>query len=72
MMSRERVLASLSTQDILADPVKKRAYTTFILQAGQPESVRRQFSQAMGIEAAEFDGLVRASELTTPAQGDPA
>jgi 5,5'-dehydrodivanillate O-demethylase len=71
MMSRERVLASLSTQDILADPVKKRAYTTFILQAGQPESVRRQFSQAMGIEATEFDGLVRASELTTPTRGDP-
>jgi 5,5'-dehydrodivanillate O-demethylase len=71
MMSRDRVLASLRTQDILADPVKKRAYTTFILQAGQPESVRRQFSQAMGIEATEFDGLVRASELTTPTRGDP-
>ena len=70
MMSRERVLGSLRTQDILADPVKKRAYTTFILQAGQPESVRLQFSQAMGIEAAEFDGLVRASELTTPTRGD--
>ena len=72
MMGRERVLASLSMQEILADPVKKRSYTTYIFQAGQPESVRRQFSDAMGIEAAEFDGVVRASELSAPLEGDKA
>lgn len=72
MMGRERVLASLSMQEILADPVKKRSYTTYIFQAGQPESVRRQFSDAMGIEAADFDGVVRASELSAPLEGDKA
>jgi 5,5'-dehydrodivanillate O-demethylase oxygenase subunit len=72
MMGRERVLASLGTQEILADPVKKRSYTTYIFQAGQPESVRRQFSDAMGIETAEFDGVVRASELSAPLKGDKA
>jgi 5,5'-dehydrodivanillate O-demethylase len=72
MMARKRVLASHSTEEILADPVKVRSYTTYIFQAGQPEAVRRQVSDAMGIEAAEFNGIVRASELTDRIQGDKA
>ena len=59
MMDRERLLADISTAEILANPAKKRAYTTYIFQAGQPEAVRRDFSQAMGIEAVEFDGVLQ-------------
>lgn len=59
MMDRDRLLADVSIREILADPRKKRSYTTFIFQAGQPEEVRRAFSDAMGIEAAEFDGLLQ-------------
>lgn len=58
MMDRDRVLGDLTIAEIEADPHKRRAYTSFIFQAGQPEWVRQAFSEAMGIEAIEFDGLV--------------
>lgn len=63
MIDRQRLLADLTIADILADPHKKRSYTTFVFQAGQPEEVRRAFSQAMGIEAAEFDGLLQGRSV---------
>ena len=71
MMDRERLLADLSTAEILADPRKKRAYSSFIFQAGQPEWVRREFSQAMGIEAMEFDGLLPKRSAYTSASNPP-
>ncbi len=43
--------------EILASPRLRMLSTTFIFQAGQPESVRRAFRDAIGIEAAEFEGL---------------
>lgn len=54
---REAVLKGYSTAEILGDPRKRLLFTSYIFQAGQPESVRREFSQAMGIDAADFTGL---------------
>jgi 5,5'-dehydrodivanillate O-demethylase len=36
----------------------KLFYTSYIFQAGQPEAVRQAFSDAMGLEVKEFDGVV--------------
>lgn len=58
MMDRDRVLGDITIAEIEASPHKRRAYTSFIFQAGQPEWVRQAFSEAMGIEAIEFDGLL--------------
>jgi 5,5'-dehydrodivanillate O-demethylase len=33
-------------------------YTTYVFQAGQPEWVRQQFADAMGLPMGEHDGLV--------------
>ncbi|PKP95946.1 MAG: aromatic ring-hydroxylating dioxygenase subunit alpha [Alphaproteobacteria bacterium HGW-Alphaproteobacteria-15] len=63
MMDRERLLASITVAEIEADPHKRRSYTSFIFQAGQPEAVRQAFSAAMGIEAIEFDGLLQSRSV---------
>lgn len=44
-------------EEILANPRLRMLSTSFMFQAGQPEAVRRAFSQAMGIPASEFQGL---------------
>jgi hypothetical protein len=36
----------------------KILYATYPFQAGQPEDVRLAFSQAMGIDAKPYDGIV--------------
>jgi 5,5'-dehydrodivanillate O-demethylase len=54
---RDSVMAGYTTAQILADPRKRMMATTYMFQAGQPETVRQAFSSAMGIEAAEFGGL---------------
>lgn len=43
--------------DILGSPRLKLLFTSYIFQAGQPQEVRRQFADAMGIEPQEFSGL---------------
>jgi 5,5'-dehydrodivanillate O-demethylase oxygenase subunit len=43
--------------EILGNPRLKLLSTSYIFQAGQPEEVRRQFAEAMGIEPQEFAGL---------------
>ena len=32
--------------------------TSYIFQAGQPEWLRKEYAEVMGIEAREFDGIV--------------
>ena len=60
IMDREQVLKSYTMQEIMANPRMKLFYTSYIFQAGQPEEVKRQFSQAMGLELQDFDGIVRS------------
>jgi 5,5'-dehydrodivanillate O-demethylase len=60
MMDRAQVLDGYPIEEIMAHPRMKLLYTSYIFQAGQPESVRQAFSEAMGLEVKEFDGIVRA------------
>jgi len=46
-----------TTAEILGSPRLKLLFTSYIFQAGQPQEVRRQFADAMGIEPQEFSGL---------------
>ena len=68
MMDRKELLQAHSVEQIMANPRLKILYTTYPFQAGQPESVRRAFSDAMGIEATTFDGIVlrRSTEKELP------
>lgn len=70
MMDRDRVLGDFTVAEIEADPHKRRAYTSFIFQAGQPEAVRQAFSAAMGIEAIEFDGMLQSRASVKPTPGN--
>jgi 5,5'-dehydrodivanillate O-demethylase len=54
---RKSVTEGYSRAEILANPRHKLMFTTFIFQAGQPTSVRDEFSEVMGLEAQEFQGL---------------
>ena len=68
MMDREQVLKGFSLDEIMARPRMKLMYTTYPFQAGQPEAVRRQISEVMGLEVKEYDGIL-ASRNTKPAGG---
>jgi 5,5'-dehydrodivanillate O-demethylase len=67
MMDRAQVLEGYTTEQILASPRMKLFYTTYIFQAGQPEAVRQAFSQAMGIEVGEFNGVIGSRGATAQA-----
>jgi 5,5'-dehydrodivanillate O-demethylase len=58
MMDRAQVLDGFTVDEIMKHPRMKLFYTTYIFQAGQPENVRQAFSDAMGLEVREFDGIV--------------
>lgn len=58
MMDRDQLLKSFTVDEIMSHPRLKLMYTTYIFQAGQPESVRKQMSDAMGLDVKEFDGIV--------------
>jgi 5,5'-dehydrodivanillate O-demethylase len=58
MMDRAQVVAGHSVDEIMKHPRMKLFYTSYIFQAGQPEAVRQAFSDAMGLEVKEFDGVV--------------
>jgi 5,5'-dehydrodivanillate O-demethylase len=54
---RESVLKGYTSAEILADPLKRMMFTSYVFQAGQPEDVKQQFSRAMGLQVQEFAGL---------------
>ena len=58
MMDRAQVVEGFTVDEIMTNPRMKLFYTTYIFQAGQPEAVRQAFSDAMGLQAQEFDGIV--------------
>lgn len=55
---RKLVKEGLTTAEILANPTHRQAMLSYTLQAGQPEWVRQQFVQAMGMEAQDYRGPV--------------
>ncbi len=58
MMDKAQTLTAPSMDEIRNHPRLKLFYTTYIFQAGQPEHVRKEFSEVMGLEVKEFDGIV--------------
>ena len=57
MMDRESVLQSYTKAEIMADPRMRMMFTTYVFQAGQPDWVKQEFAEAMGLEVTEFSGL---------------
>jgi 5,5'-dehydrodivanillate O-demethylase oxygenase subunit len=57
LADRAGVLYGHTTAEIMAHPLLKLMFTSYIFQAGQPEAVRQAFARAMGFEAQEFSGL---------------
>jgi 5,5'-dehydrodivanillate O-demethylase len=55
--SQHTTFTGLTSAEILADPVKRVRFTSYIFQDGQPESVKRAFEKAMGVELQQFSGL---------------
>lgn len=54
---RDLITGSHTQAEILADPHKRFLYTTYFLQTGQPDLVRREFAEAMGWDAQEYIDL---------------
>ncbi len=54
---RDVVVAGHTREQILSNPRLRLLSTSYVFQAGQPQSVRELFSQAMGLEVQEFKGL---------------
>ena len=53
----DTTLRGMTTEQILQDPRRRVRLTSYILQAGQPDEIRREMSRVMGIEIGEFEGL---------------
>ena len=58
---RRSVEDGYSRPEILANPRRKQMFTSYIFQAGQPESVRAEFAEVMGLEVEDFKGLAPTS-----------
>jgi len=58
MMDRHLVVDGHTPEAIMAWGRLRAMYTTYVFQAGQPEWVRQQFAEAMGLPMTEHDGLV--------------
>lgn len=57
MANHDTTLKGFTTAEIMADPRRKSFLTSFYLQAGQPDVVKRQMSEALGVEYGDFQGV---------------
>ena len=55
--NNDTTLRGRTTEQIMQEPRRRVHLTSFILQAGQPEAVRQQMSEAMGVNIGAFIGL---------------
>ena len=73
MMDRAQVVDGQPIAEILRRPRLKLMYTTYVFQAGQPDWLRREYAEVMGIEGREFDGIVASRNSPGgPGSGAPA
>lgn len=56
-MDREEQISGCTKEEMLANPRLRMLSTSYIFQAGQPDSVRQAFEAAMGLEIVDFGGL---------------
>lgn len=54
-MGRSALVDGLTRTQIEADPRWKMLFTSYIFQAGQPETVKREFEAAMGLQAVSYE-----------------
>ncbi len=71
IMDRAQITEGPTLEQIERFPRLKLMYTTYVFQAGQPEWVRREFEEVMGVPMVEFSGIV-ASRATNRANDAPA
>lgn len=64
MMDRDKVLGSLTREQILSNPRTELMYTSYVFQAGHPDVVRKAASLAMGLEVKEFNGIIKSRNST--------
>jgi 5,5'-dehydrodivanillate O-demethylase len=57
MANHDTTLKGFTTAEIMADPRRRAFLTSFYLQAGQPEEVKREMSEAFGIAYGDFKGI---------------
>lgn len=57
MANHDTSLKGFTTAEIMADPRRRAFLTSFYLQAGQPDSVKKAMSEAMGVPYGDFKGL---------------
>lgn len=57
MAHQDTTLKGYTTAEIMADPRRRSFLTSFYLQAGQPEAVKRALSEAMGVMYGDFQGI---------------
>lgn len=57
MANQDTTLRGLTTAEIQADPRRRSFLTSFYLQAGQPEEVKRAMSEAFGVTYGDFRGI---------------
>jgi 5,5'-dehydrodivanillate O-demethylase len=73
MANQDTSLKGFTTAEIMADPRRRAFLTSFYLQAGQPESVKRAMSEAMGVPYGDFRGIAdMAPGQKVPADRQPA
>jgi 5,5'-dehydrodivanillate O-demethylase oxygenase subunit len=58
--NRDTTLRGLTTAQIMADERKRANLTSFYLQAGQPDEVKREMSEALGVDYGDFRGFTIA------------
>lgn len=59
MANNDTSLKGFTREEIMADPRRRSFLTSFYLQAGQPEEVKRAMSEAFGVEYGEFQGIAQ-------------
>lgn len=70
MANQDSSLKGFTTAEIMADPRRRSFLTSFYLQAGQPDDVKQQMSEALGAEYGDFKGIA-AMAPRGPAEGAP-
>lgn len=53
----ESAFEGYTRQQILADPVKRMRFLSYMFQAGQPQEVQEEFAEAMRLRPEEFRGI---------------
>ena len=71
MMDRSQIVEGPTLEQIERFPRLKLMYKTYVFQAGQPEWVRREFTDVMGLPMEEFSGIVASRSTNARKDAGP-